>query len=107
MGALGFMLSIFIPETYAPVVLIGKASRLRKETGNWAIHAELEQVEVNFQALVTKYFTRPLRMLFTEPLLFLISFYISFIYGLLYLSVCTDSTFAWAAFCHSLALIGK
>ena len=85
MGAIAFVLTIMLPETYAPIILVSKASQLRKETGNWAIHAAQEEVEVNFGELVTKYFTRPVRMLIAEPVLSLASFYMSFIYGLLYL----------------------
>lgn len=34
--------------------------------------------------MVEKYFTRPLKMLVTEPILLLVSLYMSFIYGLVY-----------------------
>ncbi|KAH6639863.1 putative bicyclomycin resistance protein [Boeremia exigua] len=74
----------FLQETSAPFVLIEKAARLRKQTGNWAIHAEQERVELDIKAVAQKYFTRPLRMLFTEPIVFLVSLYMSFIYGLVY-----------------------
>ncbi|KAL2811998.1 bicyclomycin resistance protein [Aspergillus granulosus] len=82
--ASGTILLLSLKETYAPVLLVSKAAALRKQTGNWAIHAKYEELDVDFQELVTKYFTRPLRMLATEPILLLITMYMSFIYGIVY-----------------------
>lgn len=86
MGAVSFILIFFLlPETYPPIVLVDKAAELRRRTKNWGIHAKQEEVEVDIHELVTKNFSRPIRLLVTEPVLFLVSFYMSFIYGLLYL----------------------
>lgn len=86
MGFLAFGLDlIFLEETYPPVVLVEKASELRRRTKNWGIHAKQEEIEVDFRELVTKNFSRPLRLLVTEPIVLLISIYMAFIYGLLYL----------------------
>jgi len=70
---------------YPPVVLVEKASELRRRTKNWGIHAKQEEIEVDFHELVQKNFMRPWRILFTEPIVLLLSLYMSFIYGLLYL----------------------
>lgn len=78
------LFALFLKETYAPVLLISKASAIRRETGSWGIHAKQEEIEVDFQALVQKYFTRPLQMLVTEPIILLIPLYMSFIYGIVY-----------------------
>ncbi|KAK4560400.1 hypothetical protein LTR86_005596 [Recurvomyces mirabilis] len=86
MGFFGFGLAcIFVRETYAPVILVHRAQRLRRETGNWAIHAKQEEIEITFRELVEKNLARPLRMLFTEPIVLALSIYMAFIYGLLYL----------------------
>jgi len=82
--ALGLNL-IFLQETYPPIVLVDKASELRRRTQNWGIHAKQEEIEVDFRELVTKNFSRPLRLLVTEPIVLLLSIYMAFIYGLLYL----------------------
>jgi DHA1 family multidrug resistance protein-like MFS transporter len=74
----------FVDESYTPLILTGKAVELRRETGNWAIHAKQERIEFNPRDMLRKYFTRPLRMLFTEPIVFLVSLYMSFIYGIIY-----------------------
>jgi DHA1 family multidrug resistance protein-like MFS transporter len=86
MGFVAFALDLFfLEETYPPVLLIQKASELRRRTKNWGIHAKQEEIEVDFRELVSKNFSRPLRLLFTEPIILLLSIYMSFIYGLLYL----------------------
>jgi MFS transporter, DHA1 family, multidrug resistance protein len=86
LGALALVLSIlFLPETYVPIILVGKAREARKRTNNWAIYAPHENIEVDLKQLVVKYLARPLVMLVTEPVLFVVSFYMSFIYALLYL----------------------
>ena len=82
--ALGLNL-IFLRESYPPVVLVDKAAELRRRTQNWGIHAKQEEIEVDLRELITKNFSRPLRLLFTEPIVFLLSLYMAFIYGLLYL----------------------
>ena len=86
MGFLAFGLDlVFLEETYPPVVLVGKAAMLRRRTLNWGIHAKQEEIEVDFRELVSKNFSRPLRILATEPIVLLLSIYMAFIYGLLYL----------------------
>ncbi|KAL8646567.1 MAG: hypothetical protein Q9210_006063 [Variospora velana] len=86
MGFVAFGLNLtFLEETYPPIVLVQKASTLRRRTLNWGIHAKQEEIEVNFRELVTKNFSRPLRLLVTEPIVLLLSIYMAFIYGLLYL----------------------
>lgn len=86
MGFVAFGLNLlFLEETYPPVVLVGKASQLRRRTKNWGIHAKQEEIEVDFRELLNKNFSRPLRILVTEPIVLLLSIYMAFIYGLLYL----------------------
>ncbi|KAI1127557.1 polyamine transporter 1 [Nemania abortiva] len=86
MGFLAFTLDLFfMHESYPPVVLVQKAEELRRRTLNWGIHAKQEEIEVDFKELIQKNFTRPMRLLFLEPIVTLISIYVAFIYGLLYL----------------------
>lgn len=94
-----------LPETYGPVLLTRKAGRLRYETKNWAIHSKMEEDRQDFQSLLRVYLLRPwgkqnLKLLIhvqlpeplqctvllaTEPILVLITLYLSFLYGLLFL----------------------
>ena len=86
MGFTSFTLALlFQTESYPPAILVGKASELRRRTKNWGIHAKQEEVEVDLRELVTKNVSRPLRILFTEPIVLLVSLYMAFLYGLLYL----------------------
>jgi DHA1 family multidrug resistance protein-like MFS transporter len=86
MGSVAFLLDlIFLEETYPPVILISKASELRRRTKNWGIHAKQEEIEIDFRELITKNFSRPMRLLVTEPIVLGLSIYMAFIYGLLYL----------------------
>ncbi len=86
MGAFALVLVFFFfEETYPPVILVSKATELRRRTLNWGIHAKQEEIEVDFRELVNKNFTRPMRLLFLEPLVCLVTIYVSFVYGLLYL----------------------
>jgi len=86
MGFFAFSLDLlFLKETYPPVILVDKAAELRRRTLNWGIHAKQEEIEVDFRELVTKNFSRPMRLLFTEPIVTSLSVYMAFIYGLLYL----------------------
>ena len=88
---MGFAVAVaaffFQSETYGPVILVEKAAELRRKTKNWGIHAKQEEVEVDLKELLTKNITRPLRILFTEPIVLFVTTYMSFIYGLLYLSL--------------------
>ena len=88
MGYASVVLAVYFQEeTYGPVILVSKASELRRLTRNWGIHAKQEEVEVDLKELAVKNITRPLRILFTEPIVLLITVYMSFIYGLLYLNL--------------------
>ncbi|PLB51231.1 putative MFS multidrug transporter [Aspergillus steynii IBT 23096] len=81
----GLIALVIIPETYAPVILQKRAARLRKETGNWALHSALDESRPTASEIVTKYLVRPIQMLFLEPILLLITIYLALIYGILYL----------------------
>lgn len=65
---------LFLRETYAPAVLVEKAATLRRQTHIWGIRARQEEIELDWGELITNNFSRPFRMLFTEPIVFLVSF---------------------------------
>ncbi|UPX20263.1 uncharacterized protein EKO05_0010502 [Ascochyta rabiei] len=112
MGFLTFgLLLFFLEETYPPVVLINKASELRRRTKNWGIHAKQEEIEVDFKELIVKNVSRPMRILFTEPIVLLITIYMSFIYGLLYLfltayALVFQGVYGWSSGVSGLAYFG-
>ena len=83
-----FVLGLFaLPELYGPVLLKHKAASLRTSTGNQAYWHPHDKVKLDFKSIVTEHLARPLRMLFTEPMVSCIALYASFVYGLLYLSL--------------------
>lgn len=81
----GFIALFVIEESYAPVILQKRAARLRRETHNWALHSLLDERKPTFKDIIFKYVLRPFQMLIFEPILLLITLYLAFIYGILYL----------------------
>lgn len=75
----------FFEECYAPKILKNKAVKIRRETGNWAFHAKLEEKNVEGKQLAQDLLLRPMKLLVTEPIILLLTIYTAFIYGLLYL----------------------
>ena len=58
----------FLQETWAPKLLEQKAARLRKETGNAQLYAEMSNRQSVVQKLETS-LSRPFRLLFTQPII--------------------------------------
>ena len=77
---------LVLDETFPSVLLVYKAQQLRYETGNWALHAKHEEWNVTISSLAHKYLVRPFQLLVT-PILFFMSLYAAFVYGIVYLSV--------------------
>ncbi|KAK7681592.1 hypothetical protein QCA50_015325 [Cerrena zonata] len=80
-----FLTVVAQPETYAPLLLAHKAERMRKETGDDRWWAPLEKQQLSFLNRVKAILGRPFVLLATEPMLTAITFYMSFIYGVVYL----------------------
>ncbi|KII93524.1 hypothetical protein PLICRDRAFT_395433 [Plicaturopsis crispa FD-325 SS-3] len=80
-----FILTLVIPESYAPVLLKRKAEALRKETGDESYRtlAELEHIGLAEDLKIA--LTRPFALLFGEAIVFFMSIYLTFVYSLLYL----------------------
>ncbi|KAM3423868.1 hypothetical protein BST61_g1264 [Cercospora zeina] len=76
-----------LPELYAPVILKRKAERLRKETGDERYWHPHEAERMTWNNILTKYFSRPLRMLLTEPMVACMACYASYVYGILYMTL--------------------
>ncbi|CCM06389.1 uncharacterized protein FIBRA_08648 [Fibroporia radiculosa] len=77
---------VFVPETYAPVILQEKARRLRRADpeANARLYAEHERADWSVRGVVHRTIYRPVQMLFIEPILLLITLYLSLVYGVLY-----------------------
>lgn len=75
-----------VRETSTRRILQRKARRLRIETGNWALHALSEETPVEWQDILRRYLTKPIRMFFMEPILYILTAYLTLVYGILYLA---------------------
>ncbi|XPT03003.1 Ascochitine biosynthesis cluster MFS transporter [Ascochyta lentis] len=84
-SAFGLAALLFVPETYGPIILQRRAARLRQETRNFAYHSALDENPPTLNDILFKYFLRPFQMLIKEPILLLVTLYISLVYGVLYL----------------------
>ncbi|PYH90768.1 putative MFS transporter [Aspergillus ellipticus CBS 707.79] len=84
-AALTVPVALVLDETYAPVILAHKAGRLRRETGDWSIHAEHEEASFHLRDVFREYLTRPFTMLVWDPIVLFMSLFGAFVYGLLYL----------------------
>ena len=81
-GAVGF---VFIPETSAAQILKMRAARLRKETGKQEYFSKADANKLTVNTVVNVYLLRPFVMFVQEPILALITAYMSFLYGIVYL----------------------
>ncbi|KAL5414006.1 hypothetical protein PMIN04_009217 [Paraphaeosphaeria minitans] len=84
-AAVGTLAFFFVPETSAPRILQHRAAALRKETGNNDFHAKVDAEKLTLERVMTVYLIRPFVMLVQEPILALLTAYMSFLYGTVYL----------------------
>jgi DHA1 family multidrug resistance protein-like MFS transporter len=86
MGAFFYCIALpTVKETFPAVILKAKAARLRQETRNWALHTKQDEEPVHFGFLFRKYGLKPVQMMVKEPILIIMTVYISLVYGILYL----------------------
>lgn len=79
-------------ETYAPTILARKAKKLQKETGNSAYHTEFQNPDRHWQTLFGRSLKRPFILLFTQPIVIVLSIIMMIIYGYMYLVLATFPT---------------
>ncbi|KUL89277.1 hypothetical protein ZTR_03801 [Talaromyces verruculosus] len=80
--------SVLLRETYAAVILEHKVKKLRHETGNQALRSSLPDQILTSQVWTRALF-RPMKMLLCSPIVFLLSLYVSVMFGYLYLFIAT------------------
>lgn len=85
------LLAFFLfPETHAGTILHRKAQKLRKQIDQ-RYYTEDERDGKSLSKVLTISLARPYRLLLTQPLIQLMSFYLAYNYGILYI---VQSTFA-------------
>lgn len=72
---------LITPESLGPVILQRKAMKLRRTSGNWALHSKRDEEPVAISAMMQKYGLKPMKMLMQEPILIVMTIYISLCYG--------------------------
>lgn len=85
-GAVWILGSLYIPETYPPVLLRKRAARLSKLSGKvYVSRLDRDQGRTSVgEAFVTS-LQRPWVLLFREPIVLLLSIYMAIVYGTLYM----------------------
>ncbi|KAJ5335744.1 uncharacterized protein N7506_005680 [Penicillium brevicompactum] len=85
-GAVWVIGSLVIPETYAPVLLRRRAEKLSRLTGKiYRSKTEIYQGKVSLKSSFKVSLSRPWILLFCEPIVFMLSFYMAVVYGTLYM----------------------
>ncbi|EKG19564.1 Major facilitator superfamily [Macrophomina phaseolina MS6] len=85
-GVLWIAGTLFIPETYAPVLLKKRAAKLSQMTGKvYLSQAEIRQGPVTLREALSTSLSRPWILLFKEPIVLLLTIYLGVIYGTLYM----------------------
>ena len=91
MASVGFeiLAILLLAETYPPSVLLRKAKKLRKETGNTDFRTEYEDPDRTLLHLLTTNLIRPLKMISTQIIVQIPSIYIAVLYGIMFLVLFT------------------
>ncbi|KAF7948368.1 uncharacterized protein EAE97_003779 [Botrytis byssoidea] len=85
-GALWIVGTLTIPETYSPVILRRRANKMSSMTGKvYKSKIEVDNGSKSISAEFKTALSRPWILLFTEPIVFLLSLYLAIIYGTLYM----------------------
>ncbi|PYH92160.1 bicyclomycin resistance protein [Aspergillus ellipticus CBS 707.79] len=85
-GLVWLLMTISIPETYAPRLLRQRAERLSQVTGRvYRSKVEIDKGKVSLGRLLKTSMLRPWVLLFREPIVLLFALYIAIVYGTLYM----------------------
>ncbi|KAF5857677.1 hypothetical protein ETB97_005434 [Aspergillus alliaceus] len=85
-GFTWILLFFFLPETNADFILLKRAKRLRKSTGNQSLRSdsEIKQGNIHFLSLLGGYLTTPFLVTLRDPSVAFINIYTGLIYGIFY-----------------------
>ncbi|KAI1106480.1 major facilitator superfamily transporter [Jackrogersella minutella] len=85
-AGLTLILALFLPETYAPVLLTRRAIKIRKADPKSQVYSASELEPLDFTQLVTRVLSRPIRMILTELIVTATCLYLSLVYAIFYMS---------------------
>ncbi|PTB53512.1 hypothetical protein M431DRAFT_556789 [Trichoderma harzianum CBS 226.95] len=83
--ALVFLL-LFMPETSAPTILLRRARRLRKLTGDSRLQSqsEIDQRHMSTSAVLFDALVKPMEIMLKDPSIFFVNVYTGYFYGVFY-----------------------
>ncbi|GAB7348424.1 hypothetical protein MBLNU459_g6849t2 [Dothideomycetes sp. NU459] len=111
-GVLWILGSLLIPETYPPVLLRRRAAKMSELTGKvYRSRGDVDQGPTTFGKVFKTALSRPWLLLFTEPIVLLLSIYMAIIYGTLYMlfaafPIVYQENRHWSAGIGGLAFLG-
>ncbi|RAH40137.1 MFS transporter [Aspergillus brunneoviolaceus CBS 621.78] len=105
-GLFQLIATFFFQETYAPVLLGRKAARLRKETGNTSLRTKWEEDDLSLRKKLRVACTRPYILLATQPIFQVLTLYISYLFGLVYLALATFAELWTTQYRQSISIAG-
>lgn len=97
---------LFYSETYPPVLLQRKAKKLRKESGNDALHTIYDIASEPLSSRLYTSMTRPLRILVTHPIVMGLGLFMAFTYGFMYIMIVTFPALWTERYGFSLGIMG-
>ncbi|RDW83403.1 MFS general substrate transporter-56 [Coleophoma crateriformis] len=111
-GVIWIVGALTIPETYSPVILRRRAAMMSKLTGK--VYKSKIEVDYGTKTVTAEFkvaLSRPWKLLFLEPIVFLLSVYMAIIYGTLYMMfaafpIVFEVGRGWSAGISGLAFLG-
>ncbi|KAJ5771190.1 uncharacterized protein N7511_003241 [Penicillium nucicola] len=88
-GLIQLMGLFFLRESYAPKILLDRAKRIRKETGDESYQTEAERQKKTLPQVLRGSLIRPFKLLLTQPIVQVLALYMAYIYGIMYLVLST------------------
>lgn len=110
-GVIWMACSLYVPETYAPVLLRRRAAKLSEMTGKvYKSRMDAALTTTRSQQVKTA-LSRPWVLLFREPIVFLTAIYLAIVYGTLYMlfaafPIVFQMQRGWSAGIGGLAFVG-
>ena len=76
-GVCAVLIFFTVPETYIPYLLVKRAQKLRKETGDDRWWAPMEKKKMTLAKRAEEIVARPFKIFFREPMLIAVTLYMS------------------------------
>lgn len=85
-GPIFGVMFFFLPETSADNILLRRAKRLRKLTGNPKIHSqtEIDRKGIKFSSILADALIKPIEIMIKDPAVLFTNVYTSLVYGIYY-----------------------